>query len=584
MQDSRILKIPEIDYDYSLKTYMLGPSNDDQRLATHEACEKILSALKDAYPDGLTTKELVEKTGERDSTVYSYRRDLEKSNFIKEIKGKRNAPGRPSLKDDNPRSSRYILENANYLNYSKDRYQLAPGNVEYTTEFLGICNRLLDEASLDELNDTLLSLVTRIHRQIKESSDEAAKKCAPISGRKTCCPNCNINHEARDFVRALLLRMVDKFETCEGYLRFLSKNEYTSTDFIQPPRPKEMKSTSQSRQQHADAVVPQVIKQQATGSTVLRILSIKKHTFENYLFLAINQDKRFLHGTIESALVTHDMCSNSMIECLTNEIRDTGDSIQIGLSKKTNDFVRVISDNPRFPKVADVVSSIQSIFQTEKENQDDKIVEGVVIQAPEHEKFSDGTVLSNVLLRDITGMIPLLLGEIQSRKYVVGDKILVLGAEVRVHGITGLALGTYGSIVKTGSIDLTDPKTAFPKEVHFKQLYVNKSVSQEGVTVTLRIVHVGPDYTYAALAIDNSTNQEITFIPSDSIAIQNKWQYIGQHSRKFKKINMTIPPGIEENGCILFTGLEPDKPMASFRFRLKAEGNNDFTFTVKLPY
>jgi hypothetical protein len=560
----------------SLKTYILDRSTDELKIITQDVCKKILSALKDAYPEGLTTRELVEKTGEAESTVYSYRRDLERSNFIKELKGKRSKPGRPSQQADNTRSSRYIVENANYLNYSKDRYHLAPGNVEYTTEFLRTCNRLLNEINLSELNDLLLSLVKRIHRLIRESSDEGIKQCAPTAS--VSCPNCNINHEARDFVRAVLLRVVYKFETFEGYLRFLADNEYISRDYFQVYQTEAIEPTVQSIEPTVQSELEPNTKQMALGTTVLRLLTFEKNVSKDQIqFLAINQDKRFLYGTMDTNLKTHDMTSDAMVECLTNDIYDTDDGIYISLSEQTNDFIRVISDDPSFPKVRELVSSIESVLSDERKQE--YFVKGVIIQELEQNTIPDTKFGTNsgtnsdtnsdtmVLLRDNSGIITLFLDELESKKCGKGDKILVLGAHR--YDWKSLKRGTYGSIVKIETIHLADHQAAFPNDVYFKHLVVNKYTIQNDIMVVLETIDITPGYTHVFFIIDNWGEKEISVDSSESIAIQDRRQYIGEKLHGYKHLHMSIPPGIEESGVISFPWLRGSEPMVSFRVRMR---------------
>jgi hypothetical protein len=291
------------------------------------------------------------------------------------------------------RSSRYVIENANYLNYSKDRYKLAPGNVEYPTGFLKASNRLLNDSDLDELNVLILTLVRKLHRQITEASDEESKHWAPKIGKENCCPNCNINHEVRDFIRALLLRVIDTFETYDGYLRFLAENESISNDYVQLDRAVDERESKRTLQLDTRN------RQLGIGTTVLRILSIKKDIAKDkQLFLAINKDRRFVCGTIDKSLVTDEMAPDSMLECLTTDIADAVEGIYIGLSKQTDDFVRVIADDSSFPKLRDLICKIRSILQPEQENMDDYIVEGVIIQDPELVTLNQNEIGTKVLL------------------------------------------------------------------------------------------------------------------------------------------------------------------------------------------
>jgi hypothetical protein len=327
-------------------------------------------------------------------------------------------------------------------------------------------------------------------------------------------------------------------------------------------------------------------RQSATGTTVLRILSIEKDAAKDcILFLAINKDRNFLFGTIDKHLVTNDMLSDSMIECLTNDIIDSTDGIYIGLSKQTNDFVKVINDNPSFPKVRDLISKIQSIIQSIPHSEQELryIVEGVIIQDPQQEKLSQNEIGTKVLLRDNSGMIPLNLGGNNLNKFANGDKVLVIDGFEQEWNT--LSIGTYGSITKTATVDLTDPTTVFPNKVYFKHLKVGTSITQDKITAILHAVDFTPYYTRVFLTIDNEGKEEISFFRTDTIAIQNKRQYITREEQQFRGINSPIPSGIKETGMINFEPLDSTEPMASFRFRILRETRKlDFTFTIYIPY
>jgi hypothetical protein len=444
-----------------LKTYILEPSENELKIATEKVGRKILSALKDAYPRGLTTKELVEKTGEAESTIYSYKMKLEKDNFIKELKTRKSGPGRPSSGDIqlDSRSSKYIIENANYLNYSKDRYKLAPGNVEYPSEFLNLCNRFFDEENEKELYRILLSIISRIQRRVMESDDEESKRWAPTSGKEYCCANCGCNHEARDFIRALLLRVMDRFEIHDEFLSFMAENQYISKDSLQQYTAPTM-PLSKGKPQFGLKE-----KESGTGSTILRILSIERDIGEDQiLFLAINKDGKFLCGTIDKELVTDDMTSNTMIKCLTNDIiMDTEIGHYIGLSKDDS-FVEVTNDDLSFPKVSELISKIGVILSTSEEDKEDQyIVEGVIIQKKDIQLVnvnepSDTIPGTQVLLRDDTGTIRLTnLRDQILNKLTMGDKIQVTGAYL-YEDSSGKELrkGAYGSIIKIGTEHVGD--------------------------------------------------------------------------------------------------------------------------------
>lgn len=437
-----------------MRTYILERSEPELRVLTDLDNRKILNELKKAYPTGLTTAELIERTESAESTIYTKKSNLLRENFIKELKPKRSRPGRPSSEIDssNVRSSKFIVEDANYLNYSKDRYRLAPGNVEYSVEFINIWNRITDIDEEKELHKILLHLIEKLLRRVCEAENQEVRQWAPTGGPQYCCLECGMNHEVRDFIRASLLRLIDRFEISTDLGNFLKDNEYISE-----------KMYSQFSNLSSESITSE-LKMKGTrkksetgiGLTTLRILSIQKDTGEDkLLFLAINKDQKFLCGTIDKELVTDEMASDSMIECLTNDIKmDTEVGSYIGLSKD-DAFVKVIDDNPEYPRIANLMSTIETVIHA-TEDREDYIVEGIIANDPEffevpyENRMISGT---EVTLQDNTGQIPLNAynDQVLNRLHK-GDKILVIGALLEEHKTRRwLHMSAYGSIIKIGT-------------------------------------------------------------------------------------------------------------------------------------
>ena len=45
-----------------------------------------------------------------------------------------------------------------------------------------------------------------------------------------CCGQCGINHEARDFIRAVLLHLLDHLEKNHNSIRFMKENEFINQE------------------------------------------------------------------------------------------------------------------------------------------------------------------------------------------------------------------------------------------------------------------------------------------------------------------------------------------------------------------
>ncbi len=45
-----------------------------------------------------------------------------------------------------------------------------------------------------------------------------------------CCSQCGLNHETRDLIRALSIRVIDEMEKSKAYLEFLKNNEFLTKE------------------------------------------------------------------------------------------------------------------------------------------------------------------------------------------------------------------------------------------------------------------------------------------------------------------------------------------------------------------
>jgi hypothetical protein len=102
----------------------------------------------------------------------------------------------------------------------------------------------------------------------------------------------------------------------------------------------------------------------------LRILSIEKDTgCKNLSFLAIDKEKRFVHGTIDNKLIIDDMLPDKMIQCIPSEIEQEHIPIEdiyvsrpYGISVKLypdDSYINVIEDDISFPTVSRLTTKIR---------------------------------------------------------------------------------------------------------------------------------------------------------------------------------------------------------------------------------
>jgi hypothetical protein len=223
-----------------MKTYISGYyCRDDLHLQiiNKDSNRKILEALKEAYPDGLTVEELTKKTKLPMKTIYAQKAELFREYYINHIdehvdKVKR---GRPSAEFRGRSTSEFlrkrvkiVIEDASGL---YDPYQekkptpLPPGNVAYSDGFTKLWQEIVGTEQEEQLCGYLLQFIQRALNRIEQVDRKSNEKWIPERTIDFCCSQCGLNHEARDFIRAMLLRLIDQFEKYDKFIDFLKDNQ-----------------------------------------------------------------------------------------------------------------------------------------------------------------------------------------------------------------------------------------------------------------------------------------------------------------------------------------------------------------------
>ena len=126
-----------------------------------------------------------------------------------------------------------VIENANSLfdlYDGKKKTRRPPGTVSYTEDFNKNIPKILDPKDQISMNQIMLPIIKKIYRFTIENKDNEIKSIAPSTEEDYCCSQCGLNHEARDFIRAVLLYMVDQFEQSKNFIEFLKENELLTHD------------------------------------------------------------------------------------------------------------------------------------------------------------------------------------------------------------------------------------------------------------------------------------------------------------------------------------------------------------------
>ena len=189
---------------------------------------KILQALRDAYPLGLDVDELGKNAKLPPQTVYAQKKELYREFYIyhynvesepiKRGRPKSRLPGQTTRKR---KRVKYIIEETSGVHdpyKGKKKLPLPPGNFVYSEGFVDVWDKLVDKEEEEELCRALFQFVQKMLTRIHNHEDQKVRKWSPDRSAEYCCTVCGLNHEARDFIRAFLLRLIDQFEKNDTYL------------------------------------------------------------------------------------------------------------------------------------------------------------------------------------------------------------------------------------------------------------------------------------------------------------------------------------------------------------------------------
>jgi hypothetical protein len=67
---------------------------------------------------------------------------------------------------------------------------------------------------------------------VEEEQADKIRKIAPPK-QEYCCSLCGVNHQARDFLRAILLHLIDELEENNKFVKFLHDNQFLTREAYQ---------------------------------------------------------------------------------------------------------------------------------------------------------------------------------------------------------------------------------------------------------------------------------------------------------------------------------------------------------------
>ncbi|MGD9674228.1 MAG: hypothetical protein AB7U98_12205 [Candidatus Nitrosocosmicus sp.] len=215
-----------------MKNYFQGYyCRDDLHLQVinKDSNRKILEALREAYPSGLSVEELSKVTKLPIKTVYTQKAELYREYFInhfEEVEADKKLRGRPS-KTEQPlplrNRTRVVIEElfGIYDIYKGNKpVPLPPGHNIYSDGFKEALDKITLDEEKHEMFVSMLKYIKKIYSRSYDD-DKISKEWAPNKESNYCCSQCGLNHEARDFFRAVLMNLLDEFEQSKPFMDFL---------------------------------------------------------------------------------------------------------------------------------------------------------------------------------------------------------------------------------------------------------------------------------------------------------------------------------------------------------------------------
>ncbi|MPZ08169.1 MAG: hypothetical protein GEU26_17430 [Nitrososphaeraceae archaeon] len=393
----------------------------------------ILDNLKNAYPRAKTAtsvwEDLKEDTGFVPSTIYKGIENLERRHFVRKLSRhqKRDAALREDREPDN-RPQFYISEQADNTmhllsthtdpNKRLPEYWLAPGYVEYNEEFSKEWNDLLSNRSIEDLLHTISKQVLQFLRFILESNE--IRKIGSSAGRSSMhCMNCGVDHETRNFLRAISLKILDHIEISPDYIRFLRDNNILNNlgyEIYEEASKYNTQLLKSSSSKETAAKEKKVL-----SSIVLRIVAVGEGMRADTTgFLALSSDGSYIIGEIDNSLKSKDMKEDTLVE-YTGSSQIFSGSTTIEVVKDSMSILH--EDDGSIPTRAAIpITSISSIKgDTEYYRVSAEVVRKKEMNYPSRE-------YGNIVIKDSTGEIEYATGAGDTyRKLKVGDRIDLIG-------------------------------------------------------------------------------------------------------------------------------------------------------------
>jgi hypothetical protein len=197
----------------------------DLKILNKTSNREMLNVLLDAYPKGLDAKSIHEKSKLPEQTIYAQQAELYFNYYIHQVDER-------SRKRHERHARRVIIDQTKDIydeDEGKNPIPLPPGNVFLDEHFKKVLSILVDPKEHKDLNLVIIQYLQRIYDRIRNHEDKDVRMWIPKRDIEFCCTRCGLNHEARDFMRAMLISIIDEVEDNCKFVELMKEN-----DFITP--------------------------------------------------------------------------------------------------------------------------------------------------------------------------------------------------------------------------------------------------------------------------------------------------------------------------------------------------------------
>lgn len=610
------MKVPCLFVPKYFEGYYCKDGNSVEGIKT-ENSRKVLQTISYAYPDGITAEEISQRINIPYDTVSASLTTLGSSGFI--IREKHKLPGgRPKTysKHIDSRAFKYYIENRNFALIEEEADQYAPGYTKYTSDFLYAWNALVEKHQQNEIYRLLINLLNGVMTKMIASNDPLLGFVIPMSERhrdgetSMLCKFCGINHEARDFIRAILLHLLDRLESTGPFIDFLQKNHFILKDsygynhlFEQAMNQQEPKKKQQAKEwldnlePDAKDTAELILKKKPsiTGKELMDRVNIMTSTpypdedpgsyttLNEHEALSIIAGELGLDPNVDTKLPDPQRQQNADIATspFVKKIVEVEHSL-------TNRNVKVTINKVEFTsKYTRAFLKIENL-RGHHESPVNFGFSAVLIQGKRQFGYVDR--FKDVFPRD--GNKEINLGSIppgvEEQGVVVFQPVELTPdapRTIKLRFDSSVAPFIFEVPLEEGEGERRPALVT--EEFTTKVVEVNQTKTGGGIFVTLHKAEFSDHYTAAFLTVENKNSHDSEIIFLSGRIIQGKRQF-GSTSEgpRYKHITVNIPGGIEERGVEKFEAIDNTGVKTKFEFQVvfvRTKEGYKFDFDVDVP-